>query len=213
MTSKKLLARTSLRGSAGGITRYSSQGGRQTQKSGPDLVPANPLATQAKGKALKTTATCGPSGLILSSPADQLSSLVSKLSARLGASGGTLYRLTWKVWDTPQGRSIYALRASARRTSGNDCSGWATPTTRDHKDGASDGTVPINALLGRQVWTTQEGKVVLRVNGAAPTGYIAETVNGDRLNPEHSRWLMGYPAEWASCAPTETRSSLKRRQS
>src|SRR5579885_3223446 len=33
-------------------------------------------------------------------------------------------------------------------------SGWATTTTttRDHKDGASEGTAPINALLGRQVW-------------------------------------------------------------
>lgn len=30
--------------------------------------------------------------------------------------------------------------------------GWATPTVRDHKDGTSDGTVPENALLGRQVW-------------------------------------------------------------
>src|SRR5215471_1844923 len=29
---------------------------------------------------------------------------------------------------------------------------WATPTTRDHKDGSSDGTAPINALLGRQAW-------------------------------------------------------------
>jgi hypothetical protein len=31
--------------------------------------------------------------------------------------------------------------------------GWATPTTRDHKDGTSAGTVPENGLLGRQVWT------------------------------------------------------------
>jgi hypothetical protein len=29
---------------------------------------------------------------------------------------------------------------------------WATPTVRDHKDGASDGTAPINGPLGRQVW-------------------------------------------------------------
>ena len=30
--------------------------------------------------------------------------------------------------------------------------GWATPTGRDHKDSSSDGTVPENGLLGRQVW-------------------------------------------------------------
>jgi hypothetical protein len=29
---------------------------------------------------------------------------------------------------------------------------WATPTTRDHKDGYSEGTVDENGLLGRQVW-------------------------------------------------------------
>ncbi|MDD9726097.1 hypothetical protein PVV74_11580 [Roseovarius sp. SK2] len=30
--------------------------------------------------------------------------------------------------------------------------GWPTATTRDHKDGASEGTAPINGLLGRTVW-------------------------------------------------------------
>lgn len=29
---------------------------------------------------------------------------------------------------------------------------WPTPTTRDHKDGSSSGTVPENGLLGRVVW-------------------------------------------------------------
>ena len=90
--------------------------------------------------------------------------------------------------------------------------GWATPTTRDHKDGAAEGTAPINALLGRQAWLTHAGPVVLRASGPSPIGYTAETVNGDRLNPEHSRWLMGYPAEWASCAPMVTPSSRKLRQ-
>ncbi|MGE4564201.1 MAG: hypothetical protein AB7F32_04975 [Victivallaceae bacterium] len=29
---------------------------------------------------------------------------------------------------------------------------WATPTVRDWKDGTEVANVPINALLGRQVW-------------------------------------------------------------
>jgi hypothetical protein len=34
-----------------------------------------------------------------------------------------------------------------------------------------------------------------------------------QLNPSFSLWLMGYPAEWLSCAPPATRSSRKSRQS
>ncbi len=29
---------------------------------------------------------------------------------------------------------------------------WPTPTSRDHKDGSSEGTAPVNSLLGRMVW-------------------------------------------------------------
>lgn len=68
---------------------------------------------------------------------------------------------------------------------------WATPTTRDHKDGASDGTAPINGLLGRQAWL------------AAGMG------SGGQLNPEHSRWLMGYPPAWGSCGAMAMRSFRK----
>jgi len=69
---------------------------------------------------------------------------------------------------------------------------WATPTTRDWKDGSYQPNVPENSLLGRQVW---------QATGAIATGSTAPTGSGDRLNPEHSRWLMGYPTEWASSAP------------
>jgi len=35
--------------------------------------------------------------------------------------------MIWKQRITPAGRLIYALRASARRTSGKGCTGWPTP--------------------------------------------------------------------------------------
>jgi hypothetical protein len=48
------------------------------------------------------------------------------------------------------------------------------------------------------------GPVRLTVSGDWLTGYSATIlmVQGSvQLNPEHSRWLMGYPEEWARSAP------------
>jgi hypothetical protein len=80
---------------------------------------------------------------------------------------------------------------------------WATPTTRDHEDGSSDGMAPINALLGRQAWLA---------SGPIATGSPAATEKPGQLNPAHSRWLMGYPREWDDCAVTAMPSSRKSRR-
>ena len=118
------------------------------------LVPvrANLSARQAKALGLLTSGTYGPRSTISSDSAGLQQSLASKLQARTALSGSTLYKLTWKERVTPALLSIPAQRASVRRTSDSDFTGWATPTTRDHKDGAECSNVPINALLGRQVW-------------------------------------------------------------
>lgn len=77
--------------------------------------------------------------------------------------------------------------------------GWGTPTARDHKDGKA-ARVPIKGLLGREVWM---------VSGKNVTGSPAPMEDRGRLNPEHSRWLMGFPTEWGSCAPMGMPSSRK----
>ena len=198
-----------------------------------------------------------------------------QVEAALTTDGSTLFRMTWKEKDTPSGRLVCLLRASAHRTSDSGCGSWPTPTTRDWKDGAESNT-PIKAQLGRTVWlatwptpksqdgmrggqakraigTTRHGSnlndfcqlaawATPRANDAAKqgnvsqdkrnglpaqvlepgtrinrlgrllTGFIVETANGGQLAPELSRWLMGYPAEWEHCRPTETRLSHRSRR-
>ena len=93
------------------------------------------------------------------------------LQKSLNGLGSTIYQTALKQHTTPLGRQIFRLRASARRTSGNDASsgpsicdlqaGWATAASRDHKDSAGmaaegvnpDGTVRNRMdQLGRQVF-------------------------------------------------------------
>lgn len=107
---------------------------------------------------------------------DLQSRLNEALQARLSGRGSMIYQTASKLHDTPLGRQIYRLRASARRTSdsepSSELSGWPTPTTRDHKDtGANlessntrkDGktrldTVPrLAALTG---WPTPNASVI-----------------------------------------------------
>ena len=81
-----------------------------------------------------TSGTCGPTSITSSKSAALQSSLESRLQARTQTLGSTLYAMTWKPWVTPSGRSRSRLRASVRRTSETDCTGWVTPAARDWKD-------------------------------------------------------------------------------
>ena len=107
-------------------------------------------------------------------------------------------------WTTPQAHDTNPRGAGNRSNpkGGNAClawdakmAGWATPTQRDHKDGASDLTnTPINGLLGRQV-------------SLSP----APTEKRGALNPAFSLWLMGYPMHWMASAPSAASASSRAR--
>lgn len=263
--------------SVSGHAHCATQAYPTMRTSGQARALASLSARQVKEMGLMTSGTFGPRSNTLSKSAALQSSLVNRLQARTSTLGSTLYKLTWKEWVLPSGRSLSRLRASVPRTSATERTGWPTPTTRDHKDGPECQNVPINALLGRAAWlagwstpqardykgapgkaATESGSfgaslprdaqlaawatpttlhnhrseafaagrtpyppevlptnqpARLTVSGQMLTGSSAGTTNGGQLNPAHSRWLMGLPRAWDDCAPTETQSFYRKRQS
>ena len=79
-------------------------------------VRASHSARQVKAAGLLTSGTYGRHSSTLSSSAALQSSLESRLRAATQILGSTLYKMTWKEWDTGSGRSRFRLRASVRRT-------------------------------------------------------------------------------------------------
>jgi hypothetical protein len=91
------------------------------------LAPASPSAPPAKAMSSAMSATYGRSGSGSSASAALSLSLASRLQARTRLLGSTMFQLTWKARVTPSGRSIPALRASGRPTSGSGFTSWPTP--------------------------------------------------------------------------------------
>ena len=120
--------------SASGHTPCGSQDGQTIDLSGRAPVPASHSAQQASAAGSMTRDTSGPSSTASSPRSDLRSFLASRLQARTGSLGSTLYKLTWKERTTPAQQPISALRASVLRISDSAYGGWVTPTVRDWKD-------------------------------------------------------------------------------
>ena len=83
--------------------------------------------------------------------------------------------------------------------------GWATPRVSDNQGAAS--TRIQNAQNGAGIYQLREQ--VHGASGPTPTSFPAATEKPGALNPEHSRWLMGYPAAWGCCGATAMLSCRK----
>ncbi len=124
--------------SASGPSHFAAPAGPMTDLFGRVPVLANLSARQALELRLRTQGTFGRLLPGSSNSASLQSSLENRLRARLSSLGSTLYTLTWKPWVTPSGVSRFRLRASVRRTSETDYSGWPTPCVLDHKSSSGD---------------------------------------------------------------------------
>ena len=101
-----------------------------------------------------------------------------------------------RLWPTPRtsdtnGPGMHGTGGMDLRTT---ASYWATPTVRDHKDGANPSEKePTNSLLGLQAPRTP-----------MPGPQSSNRIRG--LNPRFVEWLMGFPIGWTDLQPLETQS-------
>ena len=113
-------------------------------------------------------------------------------------------------WTTPQAHDTNPRGAGNRENpkGGGAClawdarqalvTGWGTPGANDGKGAATTRETECRGQLKHQLPI-----------GPPSTSSPAGTEKRGALNPTHSRWLMGFPAEWDYCGATAMRSCRK----
>lgn len=163
---------TFLQASAGGPTPLTLPDGTVVDPCGLAAALASLSARQVKALGLRTSGIYGPPGSISSRSASLQSSLESRLQARQSGLGSTLYKLTWKAWATPSGVSRLRLRASVRRTSEIEPTGWPTPAARDYRSASAS----AEFLAGRLEQT--RGKPLSETAFAQLSGWPTPSASG-----------------------------------
>lgn len=129
----------------------------------------------------------------------------------------------WAGWPTPVTSDNQYCKSGDRRilkiegTAQAEMAGWGTPQRSDdnssrcslaaserewNREGASRSSVAKQAaVLCSWDLMTPDGPARVTVSGELLTGSSAGMNAGGQLNPEHSRWLMGFPSEWAIAIP------------
>lgn len=119
-------------------------------------------------------------------------------------------------WPTPcrqDGPHGGPMQGTDRLPGAAYLAGWVTPAAQDWKDSPGmtlwrkDGRSRID-VLPRQAFLAAPCRRT--VSGEMLTGSCAGMEGGGQLNPAHSRWLVGLPAEWDDCAVMATPLSRRR---
>lgn len=114
-------------------------------------------------------------------------------------------RVAQALWSTPRasdgekGGPNMSFGAGCQPLPAQAAALWATPNTIDAKGGTRTGAGQVQ--LCHQA----------AASGATPSGSPERTASPGALDPAFVSWLMGYPPEWLSCAPSAMRSSRKSR--
>ncbi len=142
------------------------------------------------------------------------------------AHGGRDLKNMVKMASWPTTRACDGAKGGKRRVkTGQDLpttvqlASWATPAAQE-AGGTPEGFIERKRQakakgtnLGVSL-TSLSLQAQLVDSGETPSGSSAETPPADppspgQLNPEHSRWLQGYPVAWGFCGGTVTRSSRR----
>ena len=130
--------------SESGATRSAAPDGPTTAKSGQARARVSRSRRPGNNSGPRIDDTFGQLGFSSCASESLGWSLANRFRLRTHSLGSTLFSMTWKARRTPSGRRIYALRASALRTSETVFSSWPTPRTSDtngagdHGDGGMD---------------------------------------------------------------------------
>lgn len=117
---------------------------------------------------------------------------------------------TLSGWPTPKARDHHTEGQGQFSPSlpkvAESLAGWPTPTAALADKGVRSHEGAIREAMRSHgpdlaAMAALAGPARLTISGELLTGSFAGMASGGQLNPEHSRWLMGFLRAWASCHP------------